>query len=249
MKISDLSEAPIQDLKFIGDTDFEDRKFGHTSMPTKRDVAPITNPKGFEKIINAFKKTPFYFNFYIMKKDAYNAHKHLDQLDSIITNKKNSITFIVTNNATSERKYVPLTSWILAHRLGHALQIRDLPVHGKLFNKMNNKFQEQFMGIMDDPKEYKKLGTGAALAFFQDLEDKEFAFKMFTMRSARIKQLNNPLDYFPELFAQYLMTGQVTFNKIGTPEQQKKIAYLERWCNKAFPHVLNNMVGGVYNLF
>ena len=272
MRYKDLKEAPIGDLDIIGDTEsLPNSEIRSPAGLTKRDIGPIVNPKGRAKIFKAFEKTPFLFNFYLIADTehlvkVFNKHglnvteEQFEELTGRLPD-PNAISFIIGSNFTNKNNYVPLTGWMLAHRLIHAPQIKK-QLHtaeiGKLFFTSVNKLL--LNPQTKEAKVYKKYGSE-----FLDIANANYEssiyrliFSMLTMRSARMKKLS-PLDIFPELIAQFLITGKVTFNKLtgeegidlaqSTELTNLMIKQLEDRLNAKIPEMLQSLVGTQWRLF
>lgn len=279
MRIRDLREAPINDLEFVGDIDlsqpYNDRSPGAV-MPnklSKADVGPAMSTKGRAKIFQMFEKTPFTFNFYILANPEtaksigrfQDSHMQIpvDTFEKVVGKKHdpNSITFVVTNNVTNQGNYVPLTGWILAHRLGHGAQIGKHP----LWNKTEMYFYNYLGRLLGPTREqslaFPRVRTRPYRSFVDPVGDKQLMslwVDIGTMRSARNKNTSSSLDIFPEIFAQYLLTGKVTFKPLDAHNHglvndvkttNEKIMKLEDTINGMFPRILESMVGGIWRLF
>jgi hypothetical protein len=126
---------------------------------------------------------------------------------------------------------MPLTAWMMAHRLEHIFLTKDYAHYDDTQKKLaecvvqtiqayDPKWSpnKRYKGMMD----FMDFGIGAPII-------KPFVYKVFTMRSARSQRLNNGLDYNAELMAQWLLTGSIKFNlvpiSIHSESGRKKVSY------------------------
>jgi len=268
MKIKDLLEAPIASFQTIGD--FE--KPG--SMPAA-DRKLLSSPKAVKKIHDIFSKTPYDFNLFFInypgekgnlkttqsklgiKYGEVNLSK-LQQINpelyhEIAKVKGNSISLIYIWNFDQKdlKNQHPLTAWIIAHRFAHALQFdkeQDTETR-KIQDEVSNKFNEILK------KAYNKTATFGWSDSF-DNRNIDLLMSVLTMKSARDKRLNSTFEFFPETFAQYLLTGRVKFNPlpqegfIGGEQQYQvlnsEIQKLSVEINQAYESMLKKCVGKVY---
>lgn len=231
-----LVEAPLADFDAVGDLDTEG-----TFRPD--DLRAIRNPAWREKVKNAFKQTPYTFNVYVynglngsapvgqhgsdvdtrdLQKIAAFAGVHPISVVGRLIGKTppdaaTSITVVLVENEGSER--LPLTPWILAHRIGHAIfyagQADESNPHGdrgmrekirmlfRLFNGMINELRDRLerspnFGHLDYVPSNQAIYSTASV--------------IGKMRSARLRKLASPPEFLVELFAQYLIHGAVSFN-------------------------------------
>lgn len=239
MKIIDLFETPIQDFEI-----FDHGKTGGYDNLTDRDMGPITND--MPKIVKAFEKTPFVFNLYVIRNSGVAPNSSFPEdfppkFRNIINDQENSISFVIVSNFTNKSNYVPLTAWIIAHRIGHGAQFHNTAT---VFHKMEQMFLQKLKVVHDQ----MDVGTGQFPAIPSvGSAPMELINKRLTMKSARKNRLTNALDMFPELFAQYLLKGEVTFNMLGN-EDDETFKHIQDWCNKSFPAVLESMKGEVFVL-
>jgi hypothetical protein len=106
-----------------------------------------------------------------------------------------AIQMVYTNNEGSNR--IPLTPWIMAHRIGHAIAFAEPQVFTNLYHTLR------------DVLSY----VGDAL----DVRPLDIIYAIGTMKSVRQKRLNNTHEFVFELFSQYMITGSITFNHFSEP--------------------------------
>lgn len=220
-----LQEAPLHDYETIGDF----KK--NSSFRDPRDRAIIQHPKAIERTRKKFGNTEYDFDFYFVNSAKANKHTEVgivpidwvkDNLGDEVYNAvaknhgQDHIQVIFTNNKGSER--VPLTAWMMAHRLGHALarkggsrdsrsQYQQASSH--LVSQLSNIMQcYGKQGFPDNDTRMTMAQGGrpnqlAMIYFFQ---------KVCTFKSARENNLRDWFEVLNELIAQYLTTGKIKFN-------------------------------------
>lgn len=218
-----VSEAPVANFQTMGDFDQEG------SMPAP-DRKLLKSEKAVKKIHDVFSKTPYDFNLYFinipgpkvgipstLKKTGVrygeidlNKVKELDidLYNQIEKTKNNAITLVYVTNFSAGS--VPLTGWIIAHRFVHALEFdkgqasdaREIEKH--IVDKFNNIIE----------RACKKDKTAASFIGGFHSGNRELLSKILTMKSARDEKITGGFEFFPETFAQYLVTGSVKFNPI-----------------------------------
>ncbi len=272
-----LPEVPIDVFQPVGDFD----QPGSIDDPSRKLV---TNPKAVKKIRDVFKKTPYTFNFYIVNKPKsdWNKSKGIYSLDEVIKvlpelkeylkKDPNSISIVYTTNFTNPRNFVPMTGWILAHRIAHILQIagKGSPIRDLFFEieaDLHNLIIDINQNVYGLDLKRHKIGTGMpAMAIATDAS-KELLQAIATMRSARMKKLLNNADWGAELLAQYLIGGGIRFNSlpdelnsspdkyiVGKEANQNKEKYnkliqeFAKTTTDKFTKVFDSMVGSVFVL-
>ena len=133
-----------------------------------------------------------------------------------LTFTNDAINVVYTNNITNTNNYRPMTAWIMAHRLEHIFLSSDYTVCSALMaelstlicrtiNIYNPAYSEN--QVTDLRNFYNVSNTNVRILY-------EFVYKVFTMRSARNKNISSVFDYNAELFAQWLLTGSIKFNTV-----------------------------------
>jgi len=204
-----MNEMPIRTFDLQGDWNpANPRKYGYT----KQDVGILNNPAGVEKIHKLWSNSKNTFDLYFIKsKDAY---KHVEvgevspqwvkeNLKVDIEPKPDAITIIFTNNVGDQK--VPMTAWIIAHRLGHAIRRTDV------FN--DNFAKEITRDFYDLANQVYGIEKGSDI-YERNTKLRPLALALGTMRSARKENLRNFNELAYELVAQYITTGKITFAPI-----------------------------------
>lgn len=198
-----LNEAPISNIELWGE---EGKSFDDGTTFSKTDTKLLSSEKGRAKIIRAFKKTPFNFEVIFLNSTAFDANRpsanseidthiykngvgiHDEYQD--IKGKPGIIRVLMLGNLSLLDGKIPMTGWILAHKIGHSFQ--------------------------DSSPKFKDLRVlGAELLDAMYTEQNPFPL---TSRSAEF--ITNEYEVFPEMVAQYLVTGKVTINSPKRAVQQ-----------------------------
>ena len=238
MDLRDLFEAPISDFHHIGD-------FTRNSSFKQQDRKLVTAPKALTKM-KAQWRFPEEVDFNIIFVNSADARKHMevgivtldwlhqnmprdvDQIEAALDNDKANIIF--TNNNGDQR--VPMTGWIMAHRVGHALEATtrrgSKDGAGFYMTEAMREFSNTITDIMEDwyGIRSKKIGFGAG--FPQNGPWLGFLREVCTFKSARENNIRNPFEVPLECLAQYMFTGDVKFNPVP-----KRFKYGPSWysCN------------------
>jgi hypothetical protein len=216
-----LSEAPIDTFQTIGDFS------KGSSFTNKVDRALVTNPTSVQKVKDFFQNTEVDFDFYFVNSKEARKYTELGEVkESFIYDKLNikpeqlkdgrinrdAITVFFTNNKGGER--LPLTAWIIAHRLGHVLRRqhnwdKELApwVEGKLARILET------YGIAQVHRNYYDDGNYRRFREYQ-LATRHLCETIGTFKSARDKNLREEFEFLYELFAQFLKNGSVKFNPL-----------------------------------
>ena len=273
MRASEFTtEAPLGDLQTFGDMsprdDAEPKKVGRSQAAHNLDNPSRKLLTGdLKRYYDAFSKTPFTINIYVTHLDKKEGdgswwerrRKRLKDVEKAVGKDPNGISVIYTNNITSEEGYIPMTPWILAHRLAHAFSSESQM-------QIDKDVIMMVIGLADAYEE--RAGLSEKPGFF-DTDVKKFIDYIWpyiaTMKTARDKKpLSSELDVAAEFLAQYLINGKITLNKKLPPtlpsiymhrreiEQvmdQTDIAWtigqLEEDLNKYFENLLSKAVGRV----
>jgi len=222
-----LIEMPITNFQMVGKWD----KSGQGWSP--QDVGILTNPAAVEKIHKRWSNTKDNFDFYFVKQP--NASKWLEQgevtpdwvkknLNLDIQPNPNNITVIFTNNRGDEK--VPMTAWIMAHRMGHAIRRNN-----NEWGNFTNELERDLTRILTEAYHYnidKNYYSMTKNDFRKYRQDQNalliLANSIGTMRSARQNNLRNFNELAYELLAQRLLTGHIKFNPLPrciTPNPRK----------------------------
>jgi hypothetical protein len=211
MKISDvIIEAPL--------TDYEPRGFepGQTGgFRRAADKTLVTSPVVLGKLQKFFSKSPHEFRLFPVQVRGGAAHREIgavspEQLTDIVGEENaqriltghtdSTVTVVYTNNIGANP--VPMTPWIMAHRIGHAIRTKNptwKTLELSFFAVIQEILIDYYQVNIDDPDQQNML--------YQTLFT-----QIGTMRSARRGLLPRPYEFLYEMLAQYINSGEVKFN-------------------------------------
>lgn len=222
MKITDiLGEAPIQDFKTIGDFD------RNSSFRDPKDRAMITNPKAQEVYRKKFSNTDYDFNMYFVNSPAAGRHAEVGEVNmqwvndnlgeevaKAINTENEAINIVFTNNKGAQR--VNMTPWIMAHRISHVMTRPSSKNYITDSFGMFLRFMAEdvfpLYGINKFPRSYNQFLSNPEAQKILQL----FMYATGSFKSARDKKLRNGVEALHELFAQYIISGEVKRPKIPT---------------------------------
>lgn len=220
-----ISEAPLADYQPLGDFN----KPGPFRGPDKKLVP---HPVNQLKTAKFFEQTPYDFRLFfsnIPGTGKYSEYGKMtpdaitqifgDQAGQIIHGGEDAITVVFVGNKGDSK--VMLTPWMMAHRIGHAIQanIRRGTSNGGTWKAAEDHFFGTVNGIIADY--YGKKVTNQFGNKMNNALSKEYTAlfnAVGTQRSSRTGQITRPYEFLYELFAQYLGTGKVTLKPL--PKQQ-----------------------------
>lgn len=236
-----MREAPIDDYALIGN--WGDREKSN-SYHDRKDRKLVQSPKMIERTRKAFGQTEHVLNLYfanlpglrkfmehgVMTPDelaknmpkAWELIKQRQQAEG--TDDSGSINVIFTTNAGVNK--VPMTPWIMAHRIGHAINAggtgANVPNSAYYWKEAEKTTKENVTQVLEEVYNWRPrtIQTGGypglrTLDFWNDPVIAKFFEAIGTMRSARRDGFGGrPYEFLYELFAQYVTTGDIKFNKI-----------------------------------
>ena len=234
-----LIEAPISDYKTIGNFDK-----AH-SFRDRRDRTLVTNPRSIERIYKKFSNSDMGFNFIFVNKpgagrfievgkvDISYVQKNLgDDVANAVREAQNktedSVTIIFTNNSGAEK--IPMTPWIIAHRIGHALA-REGGSRSSYYYKEASDYLISGMadiielyGVKEFPNREDRISNRSNRN--SQLLMKNFFQQVATFRSAREGIIRDWFEVLNELIAQYLTTGKIRFNDVPKSFKSNRSLYI-----------------------
>jgi hypothetical protein len=215
-----VAEAPLADYQPIGDFDKPGPFRG-------ADKKLIPHPVNQLKAQRFFEKTPYNFRLFFSNIPGTGKYSEYGIMDpdtvkiifgdageQIVAGHENAITVVYVGNSGDSK--VMLTPWIMAHRLGHAIQVG---ARGQMRNQQQpwKAGEDHFFGQVNSMLEeyYGKSGQpGGNLKAELTPEYNALFNAMGTQRSSRSGEIRRPYEFLYEIFAQYLGTGTVTFNAL-----------------------------------
>jgi hypothetical protein len=263
MRLRQITEAPLGDFKLGGDTENEG-----SFRPD--DLRAMKNPKWLEKVRNAFSKTPYRINVFAyngeggrvpfmtghltgipgdkFSRDVRNIRSNILTYAGITTSPQfiewfgseppddpNDITVVFLHNEGDNR--IPLTPWMLAHRLGHAVFLtgdtssREYdPSMVPLLIRLNQIFQKFTLelGIDSFGENFTRVMGPYARS-----------------KAARTGNLNSVGEFGVELFAEYLILGEIKFRESSDPRINNSLVYYAEKFNTSMTQFLDAVRGKI----
>lgn len=228
MRCQELFETPIEIENHVSDVGS-----GYDDAAAVRWAQSL---KAHAKVIKAFGNTPFHIKLILADVD-FRHHGVVNQEEAArwglplpsFGATPGVITFILTGNWLGQH---PLSPWIIAHRLSHGMNgffTRDaMP---ETFHHFHG-FAVRLRALED---EFRAANPGQPVW--------GFLAKLGTMRSARKNIILNEAEFFHELFAQYLLTGEVRFHML--PGIEGQIGDFKRYLEEMFQDDLESLLGKI----
>jgi hypothetical protein len=176
-------------------------------------------------------------------------------IDSFSTS---DINMLVTNNEGNLS--VPLSPWIVAHRISHALSTEYTDYENNFKEVFVKTISEMMNAVFDTNQTDYGLDIDAGNAVWYHHAAHTFG----TMHSATSKKIveGGGSEFFHELFAQYILKGTVIFNHTGFKDINDEIFHLtvkenidksvlinaEHTMNNMFKEALEEAKGNYYVL-
>lgn len=222
---NELDEAPLADYQPIGD-------FSKPGPFLATDKKLVTHPVNQLKTAKFFEQTPYDFRLFfsnIPGTKKYGEHgpmrpEVLQQVfgataQQILAGSQDAITVVFVGNSGTGK--VMLTPWIMAHRIGHAIQAGERSTAGT-WRAAEEHFFRGINGMLEDfygKRSQSRFGvTPQSMRGDLSKEYNALFNAIGTQRSSRTGQITRPYEFLYELFAQYLGTGSIKLNPL--PKQQ-----------------------------
>lgn len=212
----------IHDIQFHGNWKRPGNRY------SELDFKILTNAKAQHRLIDKYKNCGVDFNFHFYKgtKSGWNTSLEGFKNPEWVKNRfgldiqpdDDKISVLVTNNIGSP-KY-PLTPWIIAHRMSHAIW-RDI---GFVTHQHSMSQMGYYIGYGET---YKKW----------------FGCAIGTTRSCRQRTLATTQELYHELFAQCLLTGRIRLKHI-----ENRVLHRMRGRNKEYKYFRNDAVNNINRL-
>lgn len=193
------------------------------------DKRLVPHPTNQLKTARFFEKTPYDFRLFFSNIPGTGKYSETgpvtpqqlqqmfgEQAQPIIDGSEDAITVVFVGN-TGDSK-VMMTPWIMAHRFGHAIQAgvrrnRGWSTWGEaekhFFTAVNTMLEEYYGKIKNQTP-----GVTSKVNYNLTPEYNALFNAIGTQRSSRSGEIKRPYEFLYELFAQYLGTGNVTFNPL-----------------------------------
>ena len=222
-----VDEMALSTYKTMGD-------FDKPGPFTGADKKLVPHAKNIEKATKFFEQNPYDFRLFfsnIPGTGKYGEYGPMtpDQIrkifgadaEEIIQGSEDAITVVYVGNRGEAK--VMLTPWVMAHRLGHAIQAGARGTRAghvwtaaekHFFTTVNSTLAEHYGKVDRGPSSY--LGRPKAEQANVNLTPEYNALfnAIGTQRSSRSGQILRPYEFLYEIFAQYLGTGKITFNPL-----------------------------------
>jgi hypothetical protein len=239
-----VEQMTIRNFRLIGD--------GHVNGNwADTDLELVTSPVGVSKIEQAFRTTPYNFNFNLIIDKQHNISKGVQIASERVGDQlcdANAINVILTNNVTAKSNYIPPTAWILAHRVGHTIQVSDREIENNFWKSIyelttelagnvgNHPPPKRIIdnirppkGISNNPHPPADVGIFRHKNYEYCIADSSrgtnILHMLMTMRSCRTGQFRHGdnLDYFCELLAQFVITGKITLRRYQDWDEHRTV--------------------------
>jgi len=202
----------------------------------------ISSENYVAKVLDAWKKSPFIFDIYLVNTSRVNNAKFRekgsvnqefveDHMGLPIIPQEDAITLIFGGNYGVEK--IPFTPWIMAHRTGHALRDGSF-VRSPEFQRIVDTVTESLDDVIemlalpdfypynnlyrsknsyyDDGRERQKYKKLATL----DRYYKYLSLQIGTTAAARNGKLRNHFEFIYDCVAQFIITGKVKLAPLST---------------------------------
>lgn len=232
-----LSEAPIGDYALVGNWGDKEASNGFRHA---QDRKIIQSENLIKKVRRKFGNTEHMLNFYfinlpgtsrfaetgVMTPEALaenmpQAWKLIQEREAAQgTDASQSINVLYVGNAGTGR--VPMTAWIMGHRLGHAVNAARGAKKSNSWNDLEREFSQQLITMFREVYSWKVsltsgygYGQGMQLPLWSDPDVAKFLEEIGTMASARNGKLGGrPYEFMYEMFSQYITTGKLEFREL-----------------------------------
>ena len=192
------------------------------------DKRLVTHPTNQMKTQKFFEQTPYDFRLFFSNIPGTGKYSETgpvtpqqlqqmfgDQAQPIIEGSDDAITVVFVGNSGDSK--VMMTPWIMAHRIGHAIQAGER--RGDRNGTWRAAEQHFFSGINNLLADFygKRAINQFPSSEFNTRSQAEYnaLFNAIgTQRSSRANKITRPYEFLYELFAQYLGTGKITLNPL-----------------------------------
>jgi hypothetical protein len=225
-----LDEMPVSHYQTVGDFS------KGSSFRKEPDRKLVTNPKAIQKLHTKLANGKFDLNLFFVNMPgmgkyvetglvpsgdwvAQHMPKAWPEIQPNISSE--SINVIFTNNSATP--HYPMTAWIVAHRIGHAIDRWTSERQDRGFADMTKTMEEYAARVFELygvrlPKSYSSYYGGNDQR--SSLPRRALLLRYFfeqigTMKSARDRNLRDDGEFRHELCAQYLTSGKITFRPLG----------------------------------
>ena len=191
------------------------------------DLEFLNSEKAMSKVRDRLGRLPYNFNIAVVVDVMKTAREQVKDQEIL----PNYINVVLCNNVTTPTNWIPLTSWMMIHRLGHCISSGggpDDPTFDPIFRSVNGpEFEtyagfDEIYGMLYGQSETCGIrgSFNHADTFYWGSGSRAQHIVVFlgsylmTMKSAREKVINNELDVFAEMLAQFMIKGKVKLNRL-----------------------------------
>lgn len=199
----------------------------------KPSIGILNSEKGVQKIKDAWSRSPVDFDLYFVKQAGGTKFQEVGEVapEYIQQNLKipyqanpSAINVFFTQNRGDAK--VPMTAWIIAHRLGHSVgRDRNKIGYGKSpdygsYPYLEKRIDLDFKDLLkkafgaESPSSYSTDPQSVQMRINYEKYKKELMQLLGTFRSARMENIRNAGEFVHELVAQVITTGEVKFNPL-----------------------------------
>ncbi len=227
-----VNEMPMTKLQKVGN-------FNKSGAFDKTDIKLLNNEKALKKITKQWEKTQYDFETYLinipeLNKSIYRERGEIEQNSEFILHLKekfninldiNSDKITILFNGNSGDEKVPLTGWMMAHRFGHAIRTsKSIDYLWKIYIKETEQIFNNLLNSVYDIDIEDMTFSGVSYKKINDIK-KYLYMSLGTMKSAKDGNIIRPYEFYYELFAQYLLTGKISFNPVPLQLLIKKLPF------------------------
>lgn len=232
MKLIDLyrklDEAPLGDYELVGNWGDREKSHGFRHAPDRK---MLQNPTAVKLTRKKFGNTEHVLNFYFVNHPSATKHSETGFMEPEAiqaampkvwpqiaqraeqADHANAINVLFVGNTGFQR--MNMTPWIMAHRIGHALQSSERGRQG-YWQEYEDDAAEFFSQILNGVYD---MNIRPREIFFSSGKNDKLMAKFFEaiggMRSARKGQLGGrPYEFLYEMFAQHVITGALKFRPL-----------------------------------
>ena len=226
-----LQEMPIGKFNLVGDWGEDDpRRYWD-----KKSIGILTSEKAVRKIKRQWNNTKQTFDMHFVRLPKLWKQSELGEVDAewvkenIVDEKgdeiqvnPDNVTIIYVSNIGDQK--VPMSGWVLGHRLGHAIK------NTQDFQHFQHELHRFMSDVLKDIYNYRVGWTHSRGDFPSIMPGSQqgsnyggsgpnaneiltaFAHSLGTMRSARQQNISRIYEFGYELIGQQIISGEITFN-------------------------------------
>ena len=248
--VKKLTEAPVSEIGLHGD--WKDKILHKYDKPS---VKLLTKEGYLEKLKSKFAKNiSIDFNLFFVKSKEAAQHAEVgivdpNRLSSMISDvdvqpiinsiNPNAITIVFTNNVGDSK--VLLTPWMIAHRTGHVLYRGNF--NDRILKKEWELLISDYVNTLKHCFNIDVDRFGRGMSKQDTAKLKKLFHSVGTFKSARTNNIVRPFEFIYEVFAQYLVEGEITFNDL---EENICVYELQSIFEGGFSHILRASQGKLF---